>query len=92
MPNQRDDRPGDDVPVGVDLDRVDRLDVEDVPGTVERTDVEVGVVLERHADEVADRVLRELREFLGVHFRVRGRRGDQRDTKGRTGQPGRLHP
>ena len=47
-----------------------------------RPDVQVGVVLERHADQVADRVLGELGQFLGTQFGVRGTRkthGTQRN-------------
>ena len=51
--------------------------------------VEVGVVLERHADQVADRVLRELGQFLGAHLRAGGTgrdraRQQQRRPTGRT--------
>ena len=73
LPDQRHDRARDDVPVLVHLDRDHRLDVEDVLRPRQRPDVEVGVVLERHADQVADRVLRQLGEFLGRHLSV-GRR------------------
>jgi hypothetical protein len=36
-----------------------------------RTEVQVSVVLEWDADQVADRILRELRELLGAKFSVR---------------------
>jgi hypothetical protein len=52
-----------------------------------RPEVEIGVVLERQADQVADRVLRELRQLLGAHF---GKRGRYREHHG--GKPGRACP
>src|SRR5262245_48225084 len=53
-------------------------DVEDVLRAFLRADVEIGVVLERHADQITDGVLRELRELLGTHLSLCGG-GDQRD-------------
>jgi hypothetical protein len=54
-----------------------RLDVEDVLRPLVRPDVQIGVVLERHADQVADRVLRELGQLLGAQFGMGGRGGEQ---------------
>ena len=44
--------------------------------------VEVGVVLERHADQVADRVLRELGQLLGAHLRADGTCREERGSNG----------
>ena len=52
-PDKRQDGPGDDVPVFVDFERDDGLDVEDVLRAVQRAHVEVGVVLERHGQVCA---------------------------------------
>ena len=70
--DDRHDGARDQVPVLAQLERDHRLEVEDVLGPLARAEVEVGVVLERHADQVGDRVLRLLGQLLGV---VAGRLG-----------------
>ena len=68
--DDRHDGPRDQVPVLAQADGYDRLDVENVCGGVVGADAEVEVVLERHADQVGDRVLRVLGQrflaFLGI--------------------------
>jgi hypothetical protein len=56
------------VPLFTDVDGNHRLDVKDVLCAFLRAEVEIRVVLEGQADQVADRVLRELRELLGAHL------------------------
>ena len=41
-------------------------------------DVKVGVVLERHADQIADRVLGQLGQLLGAQRGMRGCGGERR--------------
>ena len=79
IPDHRQDRARDDVPFAADRDRNHRLDVEDVLRPLLRPEVEIRVVLERQADQVADRVLRELRElFWRSTRRTRMRQASQR--------------
>src|SRR5215831_10781657 len=85
--DDRDDGARDDVPFLRNLDRHDRLDVEDVLGLLERPEVEVGVVLERQADEIADRILGELRQLLGAHLGVGAHREKHRRAEQRGGEP-----
>ena len=63
--DNRNDGPGDQVPVGAQGDGDDRLDVEDVLGPVLRAGSEVDVVLERDADQLGHRVLGLLGEIFG---------------------------
>ena len=58
------DRPGDEVPVRGEVERDDRLDVEDVGHVLLRADAEADDVLERDADQVGDRVLGRRGQFL----------------------------
>ena len=67
-----------------ELERDHGLEVEDVLGPLARADVEVDVVLERHADQVGDRVLRLLRQpfraaagLLGAGVTGRERQGQE---------------
>jgi hypothetical protein len=64
--HDRQDPARDQVPVLVQLERDDRLDVEDVLFFAERPDIGVGVVLERDRNQIGDRVLRLLLEIAGV--------------------------
>src|SRR5262249_48850533 len=80
-------RPRDDVPVLVDRDRNDRLDVEDVLRSLLGTEIEIGVVLERQADQVADGVLRELGQLLGAQVRMRSDRCQHRRAEQSSGLP-----
>jgi hypothetical protein len=57
LTDHRHDGAGDQVPVCVDVQRHDRLNVEDFLGAIERPGVEIGVALEWNADEIRDRVL-----------------------------------
>jgi hypothetical protein len=57
LPDEREDRAGDDRKFVVDTDRDNRLDVEDLLRPATGSGVEVGVALERKAVEVADWVL-----------------------------------
>jgi hypothetical protein len=56
-PDQRHDRAGDNVPIVVDMNWDHRLDIQDVLGTLVGANIEVDGVLERHTDEVRNRVL-----------------------------------
>ncbi len=83
VPDHRHDRPRDDVPLVVHRDRDHRLDVEDVLRALLGPEIQVGVVLERQADQVADGVLCELGEVLGAHCGVRGRHCQRGERKSR---------
>src|SRR5262249_23606628 len=66
--NNWDDRSCDQVPIRVEMKRQDRLDVEDILGAARFGRVlgavaEVQVVLERHADQVADGILALFRQL-----------------------------
>jgi len=58
--DDRQDGAGDEIPARVQMERNDGLDVQHVLSFVEWPDVEIGIVLERHADQVGDRILRLL--------------------------------
>ena len=89
--NQRHDGARDQVPVGVEMDGVNRLDVEDVLRILFRPDVEVGVVLERQANHVSNRVLRRLRERGGILLRLHWRR-ERRGSRDDCGWEPRAYP
>ena len=54
------------VPVLIQTDRNYRLNVQDPLCGVVGADAKIEVILERHADEVSDRVLGFLSQFLGA--------------------------
>lgn len=83
-PDDGDDSAGDDVPVQREMDRDHRLNFKQVE-RASAAIVEGGVVVERHADEVGDRVLGLLGEFsIGVAPRP-ARFGVRRGLSGETG-------
>jgi len=86
LPDQRQDGPGDQVPVLIQRNRDDRLDVQDVLRAAFLPVVEVGVVLKRDADQVRDGILRQFGQFLGT------RRGESRWTQSRKRQDRRAGP
>lgn len=59
--DNRNDRPRDEVPILIELERNHRLNVERVPHRIRRTNTKIPVALQRHADEVGDRIV----ELLG---------------------------
>ena len=58
VPDDRNDRAVDQVPVRVEMDRDHRLEFQDVLRALVRPHLEVGVVLQRQDGEIADRILR----------------------------------
>src|ERR1051326_5828430 len=58
--------PSDQVPVCAERQGEHRLKVEDVLSSAEGTHREVGVVLQRHAEKVGDRILHGLLQPLGI--------------------------
>jgi hypothetical protein len=81
LPDHGQDGACDDVPVVADRKRDHRLDVEDILRALLRSEVEIGIVLKRNADQVTDRILRNLGEVLGTHFCMQGRREHHRGAK-----------
>ena len=61
--DDRDDRPDDEVPIHRQGQRNDWLNVERVAHRVCRADAEIPVVLQRHANQVGDRILEFLSQF-----------------------------
>src|SRR6516162_8557902 len=64
LTHNRRDRAGDEVPVFVQMDRNDWLEVEDVLGPVVGPIDERRVVLKLQADEVGDRILSRLAQLV----------------------------
>ncbi len=60
VPDDRQDGAGDDVPVFIDVEGNDGLQVDHVLGAAMRPVAEIEVVLDRETDEVADRILKLL--------------------------------
>jgi hypothetical protein len=67
IPDHRHDRARDDVPFAVHRNGNYGLDVEDILRPLLRAEVEIRVVLERQADEVADGFCASFASFLGVN-------------------------
>ena len=67
------DRARDQVPVLVEMDRKDRLKVEDVLGVVELADAKVRVVLKLYANQIGDWVLSCLAQITATLGESRGR-------------------
>ena len=63
--DHRRDPAGDQVPIRIDRDWNDGLDVEDLLRRMKRPDTEIRIRLKWEADEVGDRVLRFFRELFG---------------------------
>jgi hypothetical protein len=64
LTDYRHDGASDQVPVCADVQWHDRLDVQYFLRAVERPGVEIGIALERNADEIRDRILRFLRQIF----------------------------
>jgi hypothetical protein len=58
--NNRNDGLGDDISLTVKADRYDRVDIQDIPGLLIRSGIEVGVILERGTDQIGHRIQRGL--------------------------------
>ena len=66
--DDRCDDPHDQVPVVAHTDRYHRLNVEYVLSTIVWSDIEIGIVLKRHADEARHRILHRLRQCFRLVF------------------------
>jgi hypothetical protein len=64
------DWPGDQVPVRIEVDRVDRLNVEDVLLVVRVANVKIRIVLKGNADQIGDRILRGLAQVFSLCART----------------------
>jgi hypothetical protein len=67
----------DEVPIRIEVEWIDRLDVEDVLCVVGVADIKVGIVLKGDADQIADGILRRLAQafsLLGMSCRCRHHR------------------
>ena len=62
--------PRNEIPVLIDADGNHRLDIEHILRAFEWAVVEIGIVLERQADQVADRVLGKFSKLFSGHFGV----------------------
>src|SRR5262245_55280436 len=73
----------DQIPVRVQTQRYDRLNVEHFLGAVERPCVEIRIALERNTDEIGDRILRFLGEVFTFGRFSRMRSSCRRDLVGK---------
>src|SRR5260370_20287640 len=68
--NDRQDGADDEIPIFADGNRNDRLDVRGISHRVRRADAEIPVVLDRHADERGEGILKLLCPFRLLILRV----------------------
>src|SRR5260370_38329678 len=68
--NDRQDGADEEIPIFADGNRNDRLDVRGIFHRVRRADAEIPVVLDRHADERSDWILKFLGQFGLLILRV----------------------
>ena len=63
---QRDDSPCDKIPLCVEVERNDRLDIEDINGVVIGSDAKKRIILKGHANHTGDWILRGFAQLIFI--------------------------